>query len=101
MRYCQGDYECPHCGADLYDGLQAWTRTLADAGLPPDAAERQIQAAIDALDELPPCSSCGMRHCQGDYECPFCGADLDDGLRAWAETTIDRLIGLGATQRRI
>ena len=29
MRYCVGDYECPHCGADLYDNLRAWAEALA------------------------------------------------------------------------
>jgi hypothetical protein len=32
-----------------------------------------------------------MRYCQGDYECPHCGADLDENLRAWAAAMIDRV----------
>ncbi len=59
------------------------------------ATEEQIQCAIDSLDLIPPCPTCGMRYCQGDYECPHCGADLDENLRAWAEEMIDRVLSLG------
>ena len=53
--------------------------------------ERQIQQAIDSLDRIQPCANCGMRYCVGDYECPHCGEDLYDNLRAWAEDMIRRV----------
>ena len=59
------------------------------------ATEDQIQHAIDSLDLIPPCPTCRMRYCQGDYECPHCGADLDENLRAWAEAMIDRVAQIG------
>ena len=59
------------------------------------ATEEQIQYTIDSLDLIPPCPTCGMRYCQGDYECPHCGEDLDDNLRLWAETVIDTVARLG------
>ena len=59
------------------------------------ATEEQIQHAIDSLDLIPPCPTCGMRYCQGDYECPHCGADLDENLRTWADAMIDRVAQIG------
>ena len=59
------------------------------------ATEEQIQCAIDSLDLIPPCPTCGMRYCQGDYECPHCGADLDENLRTWADAMIDRVAQIG------
>ena len=56
--------------------------------------ERQIQQAIDSLDWIQPCPDCGMRYCVGDYECPHCGADLYDNLRAWAEALTKRVMQL-------
>ena len=53
--------------------------------------EQQIQLVIDSLDLIQPCPTCGMRYCVGDYDCPHCGADLDDNLRAWAEALLGRL----------
>ena len=54
--------------------------------------EQQIQLVIDSLDWIQPCPTCGMRYCVGDYDCPHCGADLDNNLRAWAEALIARLV---------
>ena len=54
--------------------------------------EQQIRLVIDSLDLIQPCPTCGMRYCVGDYDCPHCGADLDNNLRAWAEALIDRLV---------
>ncbi len=34
-----------------------------------------------------------MRYCVGDYDCPHCGTDLDDNLRAWAEALVDQITG--------
>ena len=38
MRYCQGDYECPHCGADLDENLHAWAEAMVDAIVSADGA---------------------------------------------------------------
>ena len=62
------------------------------------ATEEQIQQAIDSLDLIQPCPTCGMRYCQGDYECPHCGADLDENLRAWAAPMIDRIMALAGQE---
>ena len=56
------------------------------------ATEQQIQLAIDSLDWIQSCPTCGMRYCVGDYECPHCGTDIDDNLRAWAEVLVDMLL---------
>jgi uncharacterized protein (UPF0212 family) len=53
--------------------------------------EERIQAAINSLDSMMPCSGCGMRYRVGDVECPRCGADLDDILREWAEQLIAKI----------
>ena len=58
------------------------------------ATEEHIQQTIDSLEWIQPCPTCGMRYCVGDYECPHCGADLDDNLRAWAIALIDILTGV-------
>ena len=62
------------------------------------ATEQQIQQAIDSLDWIQPCPTCGMRYCVGDYECPHCGNDNDDNLRAWAEVLVDRLLADSRTE---
>ena len=56
------------------------------------ASEEQMQQAIDSLDLIPPCPGCGMRYCVGDYECPHCGSDLDENLRAWAQALVDAIL---------
>ena len=53
------------------------------------ATDEQIQKALNHLAYLPGCPECGVRVRFGDLECPRCGADLYDELRAWAERLID------------
>jgi hypothetical protein len=55
------------------------------------ATEEQIRKVLNSLLELPGCHRCGVRIRFGDYECPRCGADLDDDLREWAVRLIDDL----------
>ena len=38
----------------------------------------KIRFLINSLDQIPPCTGCGMRWGTGDYECPHCGEDLED-----------------------
>lgn len=28
MRWASGDYECPHCGEDLYENLMVWAENV-------------------------------------------------------------------------
>ena len=55
------------------------------------ATEEQIRIVLNGLFDFPGCPSCGVRIRFGDYECPRCGADLDDDLRGWAEKLIDEI----------
>ena len=51
------------------------------------ATEEQIQIVMNALADAIPCPSCGVRVRFGDLECPRCGEDIYDDLKAWAERT--------------
>ena len=55
------------------------------------ATEEQIQAVLNGLADIRACRQCGTALRFGDYECPHCGADLEDHLREWAERLIDSL----------
>ena len=44
---------------------------------------------MNSLADLPPCPECGVRVRFGDLECPRCGADIYDDLKAWAERLIN------------
>ena len=55
------------------------------------ANEKQIQKILMNLESIRPCSECGTRLRFGDWECPHCGADLEDYLREWAENLINEL----------
>ena len=55
------------------------------------ATEEQIQKVVNFLAEVPTCAQCGTRIRFGDLDCPHCGADLEEGLRLWAERLIDEL----------
>ena len=55
------------------------------------ANEKQIQKILMNLASIRPCSKCGTRLRFGDWECPHCGADLEDYLREWAENLINEL----------
>ena len=60
------------------------------------ATEKQIQAVLSRLAEIQTCRLCGTAIRFGDYECPHCGADLDDDLREWAKRLIEGLALEGA-----
>ncbi len=53
------------------------------------ANEKKIQKILMNLASIRPCSECGTRLRFGDWECPHCGADLEDYLREWAENLIN------------
>ena len=46
--------------------------------------KEMIQMVLTWLAELRTCPQCATRIRFGDYECPHCGADLEDVLREWA-----------------
>ena len=55
------------------------------------ATEKQIQAVLARLEDVQACSECGTALRFRDYECPHCGADLEDRLREWAEGLVDAI----------
>lgn len=55
------------------------------------ATDEQVQAVMNRLAEGLSCGSCGLSLRFGDYECPHCGADLEDDLRQWAEGLVDEI----------
>ena len=55
------------------------------------ANEKKIQKILMNLGAIRPCSECGTRLRFGDWECPHCGADLEDYLREWAENLINEI----------
>ena len=55
------------------------------------ASQKQVQRILMNLADVQPCEECGTRLRFGDWECPHCGADLEDYLRMWAEQLINEL----------
>ena len=55
------------------------------------ATEKQIQTLLNGLARTASCDRCGTRLRFGDMDCPHCGADLEEGLRSWAERVVDEL----------
>ena len=55
------------------------------------ATEVQIQTLLNSLAQIDGCARCGTRLRFGDLDCPHCGADLEDGLRNWAERVVNEL----------
>ena len=53
--------------------------------------EEQVRVILNALSEVQSCPNCGTRFRFGDLDCPHCGADLDEELRAWALDLLGRL----------
>ena len=53
------------------------------------ATEEQISKVLIGLADIQACSQCDTRLRFGDFECPHCGADLEDDLRKWAERIVD------------
>ena len=56
------------------------------------ATEDQIQKVVNSLYDIEGCERCGTRIRFGDYDCPRCGADIEDNLRDWAERVIDDVL---------
>ena len=49
------------------------------------ATEDQISHVVQAMSSATiSCPECKTRIRYGDYECPRCGNDIEDQLRAWA-----------------
>lgn len=57
------------------------------------ATEDQIARVLTSLEDIQACRLCETRLRFGDIECPHCGADIDDILRAWAERVVDLVAG--------
>ena len=55
--------------------------------------EPQILWVLNHLSEVLSCPRDGTRLRYGDVECPHCGADVEDVLRAWAERLLEGLPG--------
>lgn len=53
--------------------------------------EQEIQKVMDSLDQIKPCSNCGMRYRVGDSECSHCGTDLYDNLYDWAKALLESM----------
>ena len=54
------------------------------------ATPNQVTAVLNILtSEVLSCPTDGTRLRYGDYECPHCGADLDDYLQAFAAYVVD------------
>lgn len=48
------------------------------------ATEGQVEVVLRHLAELQACPQCGTRIRFADAECPHCGVDIEEHLRAWA-----------------
>ena len=46
--------------------------------------EEQIDKAKKFMAQSVVCCHCATRIRFGDYECPHCGADIEEELRTWA-----------------
>lgn len=59
------------------------------------ATEDQIQAVMFRIGDVNPCNTCGTALRYGDYECPHCGADMEDHLRQWSRDLVDEVLAAG------
>ena len=50
-----------------------------------------VQKVLNSLYEIEGCEQCGTRIRFGDFDCPHCGAELDELLEAWAERLVAAL----------
>jgi hypothetical protein len=58
------------------------------------ATPAEVTVVLNILaGEMVSCPVDGTRLRYGDYECPHCGADLEDHLRAFAAYIVDSLHG--------
>ena len=55
------------------------------------ATQEDIQKVLNSLYDIEGCGQCGTRIRFGDFDCPHCGAELDDVLEAWAERLVAAL----------
>ena len=55
------------------------------------ATEEQIHIVMNALADPIACPECGVRVRFGYLECPRCGEDIYDQLKAWAEWLINEV----------
>ena len=53
--------------------------------------EQQVKGVLDGVAERLACGRDGTRLRFGDFECPRCGADVDDVLDEWARRLVRRL----------
>ena len=53
--------------------------------------EDQISSFVHGMSVIISCPECKTRVRYGDYECPRCGHDIEDQLRAWATYVLERL----------
>ena len=47
-------------------------------------SDEQVQKVLESLADVRACAECGTAIRFGVYECPHCGADLEDVLTDWA-----------------
>ena len=53
--------------------------------------ENQISSFVHGMSVFISCPDCKTRVRYGDYECPRCGHDIEDQLRAWATYVLESL----------
>lgn len=53
--------------------------------------EQQVRTVVGSLAESLSCDRDGTRLRYGDYECPRCGADVEDVLSEWARRLVRKL----------
>ena len=56
------------------------------------ATDEQISNIVRNMDGMIHCHECGVRIRYGDIDCPRCGADIEELLRAWARQLFDTLM---------
>ena len=50
-----------------------------------------IGKTLTSMYEIVSCDQCGTRLRFGDYECPHCGADVENEMRRWAARLVEKL----------
>lgn len=53
--------------------------------------EEQIGRILTSMYEIVACDNCGTRLRFGDFECPHCGADVENEMRRWAARVVEKL----------